>query len=300
MSYHKSVLLQEVIDGLWVQSGKKYIDATLGAGGHTKSIIEHGGVVLGIDQDRDSLAYVRENFKSEILNLKLTIAQGNFAQIQQIAKENRFENVSGILFDLGVSSHQLDEQSRGFSFLQNAPLDMRMNQDLSVSAKELVNGLTKGELMTLFTRYGEEPFAKRIAEKIVSDRLQKPIETTTQLAQLIASVYPKGNHQPASKHGKVHPATKVFQALRIAVNDELGSLEAALAQVLGLLTTNGRVAIISFHSLEDRIVKHTFRDWEEKGFGKVITDKPIEATEEEIQENRRSRSSKLRIFEKSN
>lgn len=287
--YHKSVLLQEVIDGLFVQSGKKYIDATLGAGGHTFAIAEKGGLVLGIDQDSDAIAYVEEKLKDQ--NAKVKVVQGNFAQLEQIAKENGFEQVAGILFDLGVSSHQLDDAKRGFSFMQEAPLDMRMNTTTGVTAKDLVNGLTKGELMQLFTKYGEEPFAKRIAEKIVTERLKTPILTTTELAHLVAMMYPRGNH-------KIHPATKVFQALRIAVNDELGSLEAALAQLLGLLEKNGRVAIISFHSLEDRIVKYTFRDWEEKGLGKMITNKPIEATEAEKEENRRSRSSKLRIFEK--
>lgn len=289
--YHISVLLQEVVDGLQVQSGKKYIDATMGAAGHSLEIIKHGGVVLAIDQDEDAIEHVKDKFQTIMLNDQLKIVQGNFANISEIAEKNEFTNVSGILFDLGVSSHQLDSAERGFSFLKEAPLDMRMDAAFAVTAKDLVNGLTKGELIELFTKYGEEPFAKRIAQRIVEKRQEKPIETTTELAQLVASVYPRGNH-------KVHPATKVFQALRIAVNDELVSLEKALPQALSLLKLNGRIAVISFHSLEDRIAKHTFAKWEEEGFGKIITSKPIEPTEEETTENRRSRSSKLRIFEK--
>lgn len=290
-NYHTSVLLQEAVDGLQIQSGGKYIDATMGAGGHTEKIIEKGGIVLGIDQDIEAIQYVTENFQLAISNSQLRIAQGNFAKLEEIAKENDFASVAGILFDLGVSSHQLNTAGRGFSFLQEAPLDMRMDAGLTVKAKDLVNGLNKGELIQLFTKYGEEPFAKRIAEKIVTERMKSPLETTTQLAALVASVYPKGLH-------KVHPATKVFQALRIAVNDELVSLEEVLPQAIQLLQKGGRIAVISFHSLEDRIVKHTFAVWEEKGLGKIITKKPIEPTEEEKEENRRSRSSKLRIFEK--
>lgn len=290
-NYHISVLLQEAIDGLQVQAGRLYIDATMGAGGHTKEIIERGGLVLGIDQDSDAITYVTENLKSQTSNDTLRIAQGNFADIAEIAKANGFEHVAGVLFDLGVSSHQLEHAERGFSFLHEAPLDMRMDTRLSVTAKDLVNGLNKGELMQLFTKYGEEPFAKRIAERIVADRVMHPIATTTQLARLVAASYPRGNH-------KTHPATKVFQALRIAVNDELGSFEAGLSQALDLVENGGRIVVISFHSLEDRIVKRTFIDWETKGMGKNMTKKPIEPTQIEKEANRKSRSSKMRVFEK--
>lgn len=290
--YHVSVLLQEVVDGLQVAAGEKYIDATLGAAGHSMAMIEKGGIVLGIDQDADAIAYVQElRSKNQELSEKLKIAKGNFARIAEIARENGFGEVSGILFDLGVSSHQLDTGERGFSFLSDAPLDMRMDASLAVSARDLVNGLTKGELVELFTKYGEEPFAKRIAQEIVSVREKKSIESTHELASIVARVYPKGNH-------KVHPGTKVFQALRIAVNDELRSLEEALPQALGTLKKGGRIAIISFHSLEDRIVKQTFLKWEDEKLGKIITKKPIIPGTEEEEKNRRSRSSKLRIFEK--
>lgn len=285
--YHISVLLQEVLDGLQVRPGEKYIDGTLGAAGHALAICQKGGLVLGIDQDEDSIAYVKEHAK----DTRLTVVKGNFANMADIAQTNGFGNVSGILLDLGISSHHVDEGSRGFSFLQEAPLDMRMDRSLAVTAKDLVNGLHKGELTELFTKYGEERFAKRIAEAIVTARQSKPIETTRELAAIVARCYPRGEH-------KVHPATKVFQALRIAVNDELHALESALPQAVNLLEPHGRLAVISFHSLEDRIVKLAFEAFEKKGLGEIITKKPIEPSLEEQEDNRRSRSSKLRIFEK--
>lgn len=284
--YHKSVLLQPTIELLQVRNGEKYIDATLGGGGHSEEIVRAGGEVLGIDQDMDAIQFVREK-----LGDKLTIAQGNFEDITEIAKKNGFGQVAGVLYDLGISSHHVDEGARGFSFLKEAPLDMRMNQNLSVTAADLVNGLNKGELIQLFEKYGEEVFAKRIAEAIVREREGKRIDTTTHLARLIAAVYPGKMH-------KVHPATKVFQALRIAVNDELFVLDKSLPQALDLLIRGGRIAVITFHSLEDRIVKRMFEKWQEEGKGKIITKKPIIPNEEEIEENRRARSSKLRVFER--
>ena len=287
-TYHKAVLLQQTLEQLQVRAGEKYIDATLGGGGHSEEIVRAGGNVLGIDQDSDAISYNKEKFAG---NPNITITQGNFENIKDIAQKNGFENIAGVLYDLGISSHHVDEGSRGFSFLQEAPLDMRMNKDLTVTAADLINGLNKGELIELFENYGEEIFARRIAEGIIKEREKGQITTTTRLAQIVASSYPGGMH-------KVHPATKVFQALRIAVNDELMVLRKSLPQALDLLSTGGRIVIITFHSLEDRIVKNTFLDWEEKGLGKILTKKPIIPTEEEIEENRRSRSSKLRVFEK--
>lgn len=284
--YHTSVLLQETIDGLKIQKGKRYIDATLGAGGHTREIVARGGAVLGIDQDSDALKEAKKNFN----DLPVTIVYGNFAHLIAIARENGFGRVSGIVFDIGVSSHQLNSAERGFSFLQDSPLDMRMDMNLHVSAADLVNGLTKKELAELFMKYGEEKFAHRIAQNIIRQREKMPIVTTKDLADLIYRSYPV--------KGKIHPATRVFQALRIAVNDELHSLEDALPQALELLESKGRIAVITFHSLEDRIVKHAFKKFEEKGLGIIITEKPIEPSREEEEENRRSRSAKLRIFEK--
>lgn len=288
-SYHTSVLLHETIEYLNVRSGKRYIDGTLGGGGHTREILARGGEVLGIDVDQDALDHVKEKFSET--NGKLLLAKGNFRDIETIARENGFESVAGILFDLGVSSHQFDVAERGFSFQKEGPLDMRMDQELQVKANDLINILTKGELYDLFTRLGEERFASTIIRSIIRARRIKPIETTTELSEIISKAVPFS--QP-----KVNPATRVFQALRIAVNDELNTIKEALPKALPLLEKNGRIAVISFHSLEDRIIKLQFREWEEEGMGKSVTKKPIIPGEEEIEANSRSRSAKLRIFEK--
>lgn len=285
--YHTSVLLQETVNSLQVTPGKRYIDATLGGGGHTSYILEKGGVVLGIDTDKDALAFVENHLE----NHNLVVALGNFKDIDIIAQKNTFEQVDGILFDLGVSSHQFDTGERGFSFQKDAPLDMRMGVDLSVTGADLVNGLTKGELIELFTRLGEESFAKRVAKEIVIAREHGLIKTTTELANIAIKAYPKGFH-------KIHPATKIFQALRIAVNDELNSLRIALPKAVSLLKKQGRLVVISFHSLEDRIVKNFLDECQEGGIGKVITKKPIVPAEEEVLQNKRSRSAKLRVLEK--
>lgn len=289
--YHKSVLLQEVLEYLAPSEGKKYIDATLGGGGHTGEILKHGGEVLGIDADADALSFVSSHYASEIAHLKLKVARGNFRDIGKIAKEQGFMNVSGILFDLGVSSFQLDTPERGFSFTREGPLDMRLDTRLSVRAQDLLAVLPKGGLYDLFTTFGEERFARRISDRIVSARQVKPIETTTELAQIIRSSVPR--------YAKgIDPATRVFQALRIAVNDELGSLQIALPEAVRLLEKGGKLVVISFHSLEDRIVKTTFLDLVKQGTGTVLTKKPIVPFVEEQRENPRSRSAKLRVFEK--
>lgn len=288
--YHISVLLQEAVDALQIQKGKRYIDATLGAGGHTREILARGGIVLGIDQDADAIAQVSSHFRSALAEKKLIIAKSNFSHIGDIAKQHEFTNVAGVLFDLGVSGHQLDTGERGFSFLSDAPLDMRMDKELAVTASDLLKVLTKKELYELFRDYGEETYAWKLAQVIDSARRVTPITTTKQLADLVARSVPK--------KGNVHPATKIFQALRIAVNDELGAIEEGLQQAVSLVAGGGRVVIISFHSLEDRIVKKAFAALAEKGVGKVMTEKPIVPTEEEIQANKRSRSAKMRIFEK--
>lgn len=290
-NYHIPVLLQEVLTNLTIQPGELYIDATLGGGGHTFAMIAQGARVLGIDVDEDAIVHVRENLKSHGITegKELTMAKGNFAKIDEFATNSHFNPVSGILLDIGVSSHQLDTPERGFSF-QDGPLDMRMDSSLTVSAKELINGLTEKELVDVFERLGEEHAARKIARAIVERRKQAPIVTTGELAELI---------RRSSFGGQsVHPATRVFQALRIAVNDELFVLEQALPKALMLLRPGGRLAVISFHSLEDRIVKKTFESMASKGMGKIITHKPIQATDEEVLQNRRSRSAKLRVIEK--
>ncbi|MDP2637873.1 MAG: 16S rRNA (cytosine(1402)-N(4))-methyltransferase RsmH [Candidatus Levybacteria bacterium] len=298
-NYHKSVLLQKTIDGLRVKKDGKYIDATLGGGGHTKQILELGGVVLGIDADQDSIDHVRElKIKNSKLKIweRLRIIRGNFRDIDKIAHSNSFNNIAGIIFDLGVSSHQIDSSRRGFSFQSEGPLDMRMDQELGVTARDLIKILTKEELCEIFTKYGEESRAWIISDAIVKARNIKPIETTGELARVIENgLKRKGmsaGFSPASQ------SKKVFQALRIIVNDELNAIGEALPKAVDLLEENGRLCVISFHSLEDRIVKNKFIEFEEKSLGEIITEKPMVPSEKEIEENNRARSAKLRIFER--
>ncbi len=260
--YHIPVLLNEVLEVLDVKPGEKYIDCTFGGGGHARAIGQAGGIVLGIDQDPEAHAQI----------------QRNFAHLKEIAIEAGFNPVAGILFDLGVSSHQLETPERGFSFNFDAPLDMRMNPAAGLTAADLVNAGSEKELANLFWRYGEERESRKIAKAIV---LNRPIKTTNQLAEVILKVSHRG------KNDRTHPATRVFQALRIAVNDELASLEVALPQAMDLLKIGGKLAVISFHSLEDRIVK------------KFMTKSElIRPTKGEIANNPRARSGKLRVMEK--
>lgn len=290
-NYHTSVLLQEVLTLLAVRHDGLYIDCTLGGGGHTFKIIEKGGRVLGFDVDEDAIAFVKERLREKNLNEgeELTIVQSNFNVVGKIAPKLGFGKVDGILMDLGVSSHQFDEPSRGFSF-RDGPLDMRMGKALGVSAGDLVNGLTEKELRELFERFGEEPFARKIAKRITEARRKSPIKRTEELAELIR----------ATVHGEqgIHPATRVFQALRIAVNDELNILQEVLPQAVELLKPQGRLAVISFHSLEDRIVKQMFEQLKKEDKVRMVTNKPVTASEEEVLQNKRARSAKLRVIEK--
>lgn len=290
--YHTPVLLQEVLQALNIQKDAKYIDATLGGGGHTFEIVKRGGRVLGIDVDEDALKHVEDELGKEI-----TIVRGNFREIDTVAKEHGFENAAGILFDLGVSSFQLDKAEKGFSFMYSGPLDMRMDTTLKVSAGDLVNGLTRGELYELFTRLGEERNAKRIAAEIVLEREKGEIKTTDQLVKIIEKAFGVTNEVISQKR-RSQMCMRIFQALRIAVNDELGVIQDVLPKALQAIDKNGRIVVISFHSLEDRVVKQTFLDFEKKGLGKIVTKKPITATDEELQINRRSRSAKMRVFQK--
>jgi len=294
--YHIPALLNETVKALDIKPKHKYIDATLGGGGHSVEIVKKGGILLGIDQDPEAVSYASERLKNaqacpDLLPPKLV--QSNFAEIDKVAKEFGFEKVAGILFDLGVSSHQLETSNRGFSFNQEGPLDMRMNPNLSVTAKDLVNGLNEGELAELFWKLGEEKFSRRFAKAICQARLNKPIETCNDLSQIILQeVSPRG------RFARIHPATRVFQALRIAVNDELNSLKIALPKAVELLGSQGRIVVLSFHSLEDGIVKRFFIDQKEKGILKIISKSPITPTKEEIRLNPRARSAKLRAAEK--
>ena len=286
-NFHTPVLLQEVLSGLKIEPGQKYIDATIGGGGHGFEILKKGGILLGIDVDTEALEFVKRRWKVECGNWNtveenLKLARGNFRDIDTIAHLNKFEKVKGIIFDLGVSSHQIDEAGRGFSFQKEGPLDMRMSQDLQIKALDLVNALNKGELYEIFTKLGEESGARAISEHIIRARSIEPIRTTSDLAKLIF---------PTAR-------PKIFQALRIAVNDELNAIREALPKALELLESGGRMLVISFHSLEDRIVKQQFMKFENENKGIIVTKKPIIPNSEELQRNRRSMSSKLRIFEK--
>lgn len=303
--FHTSVLLKEAVDYLRIEKGKWYIDATLGGGGHTFAIAQAGGLVLGIDADQDAIDHVTKQMTID--NLPVTIEKetvlerGNFRNIREIAEKHDMTRVAGVLFDLGVSSHQVDTGVRGFSFQNNGPLDMRMDAAVDsvqgVRARDLLHALGKDELMQLFREYGEERNARKIAEAIITRRTNKTIETTDELVQIIE--YAQGRRGGArSPKDRAILNTKVFQALRIAVNDELGSLEIALPQAIELLETGKRLVVISFHSLEDRIVKRAFLKFAADGLGTILTKKPVVPTEEEQKENPRSRSAKLRVFEK--
>ncbi len=291
MKYHKSVLLNEGINALNVAKGRKYIDATLGGGGHTEELLNRGGVVLGIDQDDEALSFVKARLDSK----NLILAKGNFRNIDTVARAHGFEKVWGILFDLGISSHQIDTPERGFSYILPGPLDMRMDKDLTVKASDLVNALGKSELIELFKNFGEETNANRVSDLIIKRRKIAPFKTTDDLTLTLATAY---GFKTVNDFARATSGKRVFQALRIAVNDELGSLKEALPKALDLLENEGRIAIITFHSLEDRIVKRAFLEFQAKKLGKILTDKPILPTQEEIKENGRSKSAKLRIFEK--
>ena len=284
---HLPVLLDEVIEFLAVKPGGKYLDATLGGGGHTQEIIRRGGQIFGIDQDPQAVKIARQRLHPTHAKVVL----GNFADLETIAREHGFTAVDGILFDLGVASFQLDTAARGFSFQADAPLDMRMNPDLAVTAADLVNALGRKELTTLFTKLAQERLAAPIANAIVEFRRLRPITTTGQLAALVERIYGR-------RRGKLHPATKVFLGLRIAVNDELNNLKAALPQAINLLQPDGRLVVISFHEGEDRIVKQFFKTLSLTHQGTILTKKPLSPDLEEITANPRSRSAKLRAFVK--
>ena len=295
--YHVSVLLKEAIELLQVKKNGKYIDATLGGGGHTRAVLENGGLVLGIDLDQEALYFINQNQISNIKNQKLILTQGNFKDIARIARLNRFEKVDGIIYDVGVSSHQIDSGERGFSYLKNGPLDMRMDKENAVKASDLINILTKGDLYELFSRLGQERRARVISDRITRARRIKAIQTTEELLEVIKDAYGLKT-KTLSPFIKAAISKRVFQALRMAVNSELENLKESLPQAIDLLEKGGRIVTITFHSLEDRIVKHSFLEFEKNKQGKIITKKPMIPNEEEIRNNRRSASAKLRVFEK--
>lgn len=296
MDFHKPVLLKEVKSFLDPKPGDLIIDATVGGGGHTREFLRAGARVLAIDRDLEAIEALFKEFGD---NSNLILIRGNFNSIKQIAQENGFSGVKGILMDLGVSSNQLAKSERGFSFLKEGPLDMRMDRTLGVSAYDIVNNFEERRLHEIFETFGQEKFSRAIAHAICSARQMKPIKTTTELAAIIKGVGDRGVRKSHYRLGtlKIHRATKTFQALRIVVNSELLNLEEALPQTVDLLEPKGRLAVISFHSLEDGIVKRFFK-YEERFM--VLTKKPVGPQPEEVNSNPRSRSARLRVAQRIN
>lgn len=299
---HISVLLNECIEALNIKSDGIYVDGTAGGAGHSLEIAKRikDGMLYALDRDPDAIKVATERLK----DLPATVLQTNFSRMKEVLSEQGVEKVDGILLDLGVSSYQLDTAERGFSYHKDAPLDMRMSKS-GISAGDIVNNFTEKELSDIFFRFGEEKFSHRIASKIVAVRQEKKIETTLELAEIISSAV------PAAARRDGHPARKCFQALRIAVNGELDALAEALDKCFGMLNTGGVLAIITFHSLEDRMVKQKFKEYctgctcppdfpvcvcGKTPKGRLLTRKPIEPSKEELQVNPRSRSAKLRVI----
>ena len=304
---HKPVMLSECIKGLNIKPDGIYVDGTLGGAGHSKEIakiLSKDGLLIGIDRDDDALKAAKENLK-EFQNVKFV--KDNHDNIKQILEDLEIEKVDGILLDLGVSSYQLDERNRGFSYLGENELDMRMDKTQELTAQKIVNTYSEEKLANIIYEYGEERFSRQIAKNICEERKQKEIVTTKQLVEIIEKSIPK------SKQNDGHPAKRTFQAIRIEVNDEIKPLYNTIKNCIDCLNDNGRLCVITFHSLEDRAVKNAMNDAKgkctcpsdlpycvcgAKSLGKIITRKPIVATEEELEQNSRSKSAKLRIFER--
>ncbi len=287
---HEPVLLAEVVEWLRPAPGKWLVDATVGLGGHASALLERlvpGGRLLGLDCDAEALALARERLKGFEGHFELV--HGNFRDLAEHVARHSGRGADGVVMDLGVSSYQLEEPSRGFSFNLDGALDMRMDASRGITAAELIARSSAAELERIFRNYGEERYARRLARAVFERR--KALRTTRDLAALIEAVVP-------TRERRLHPATRVFQALRIAVNDELGALEAALGTLPQWLAPGGRAAIIAFHSLEDRLVKRAFRDYERAGDVTVLTRKPVRPTAAEVAANPRSRSARLRVAER--
>jgi 16S rRNA (cytosine1402-N4)-methyltransferase len=301
--YHRPVLGDEMVELLTPRPGAVVVDATCGGGGHTERILKTGAHVVALDQDPDAIAYVRKHLAH--LLRRLTLRQANFRYADKVLDELGIRTISGALLDIGVSSRQLENAERGFSIMRNGPLDMRMDPARPLTAADIINTYSEEELTRLFRDLGEEPAARRIASLIVKERKTTAFRQTLPLARTIEKV--------VGRHGRRHPATQVFQALRMEVNDELGALEEGLRVLTSRLEPGARIAVISFHSLEDRIVKNFFRDHSREWLDRrewpeakrnpeydlaVVTPKPVEPTAEEQRVNPRSRSAKLRVAEK--
>ena len=306
MEYHKPVLFDEVIENIISNKEGVYLDCTLGGAGHTQGILENtseGAVVVAIDQDDDAIEFAEK--KLEKYKGRIKIFKDNFKNLDTVLYMAGYEKISGILMDIGVSSYQLDDPERGFSYKYEAKLDMRMDKNAKISAYEVINEFSEQEISDILYKYGEEPRARKIAKRIAEQRKEKNIETTTELADIVI--------RAIGKSMKRHPAKRTFQAIRMYVNKELEVLEEALEKAVEHLEDKGRLLVITFHSLEDRIVKNKFRDFEKpckcppdipicvcgkESLGKVITKKPIVAGESELKDNSRAHSAKLRVFER--
>lgn len=305
---HVSVLLEEAVDALEVKDGGLYVDGTLGGGGHSEAILKRSESCRLIGIDRDTEAIAAAGKRLERFSGRIELVNSNFADISDVLRARGIEKIDGAVLDLGVSSYQLDNAERGFSYMKDAPLDMRMNRNDTKTAYDVVNTYDKDRLCSIFYRYGEEKWSKRIAEFIVKRRETEPIKTTLELAEIISAAIPAGARDRGS-----HPAKRVFQAIRIEVNGELEILKNAICDFVSLLDKGGRLAVITFHSLEDRIVKQCFselaagctcpRDFPVCVCGKqpavkIITKKPLLPSDGEMSQNPRSKSAKLRVAEK--
>ena len=306
LEYHKPVLFDEVMENIISEGDAVYVDCTLGGGGHTEGMLERSSTeskVIGIDQDKEAINFAKERLKK--YGNKIEIFQDNFRNLDTVIYLAGYNKVDRMLMDIGVSSNQLDNLERGFSYRYDAKLDMRMDRNLKISAYEVVNDFSEKEIADILYKYGEEPKSRKIAKNIVEYRKNKKIETTLELSEIII--------KSIGKSMKKHPSKRTFQAIRIFVNKELEVLEEALDKAVNLLNNNGKLLVITFHSLEDRMVKEKFREYEnpctcppeipvcvcnKKSLGKVITKKPIIAKESELNENNRAHSAKLRIFER--
>lgn len=309
---HRPVLLEETIESLKIRPDGIYVDGTLGGAGHASQVckrLSEKGRFVGIDQDDCALQAAGERLKEFGKNVRIDCVKSNYCQMKSVLENLGIDKVDGILLDIGLSSYQLDNAERGFTYREDAPLDMRMDQSSSFSAKDVVNQYDEMQLYRVIRDYGEEKFAKNIAKHIVAARQEKEIETTGELIEIIKASIPAKVRATGG-----HPAKRTFQAIRIEVNRELEVLQDSIDEMIDLLNDGGRLCIITFHSLEDRIVKNKFRENEDpcicpknfpvcvcgrKSKGKVITRKPIVPSEQEVEENKRSKSSKLRVFEKS-
>ncbi len=291
---HSPVMYKEVLAMLNLKDGLVVVDATLGMGGHALGIAEKvapHGKLIGFDKDAESLEVAKESLKKFSKNC--IFVQDDFRNLDKVLEDKGISGVDAFIFDLGISSYQLDDAERGFGFRNEGPLDMRMDRKSFISAYDLLNNLTEEEISSILWRFGQERFSRRIARVVVTARQRSPVSSTRELADLVVRAMPKG-----MRHQRIHPATRTFQALRIAVNRELEALDEALKKAVPLLNKGGRICVISFHSLEDKIVKENFRELAKSGDFSLVFKKVLRPSEEEVRDNPRSRSAKMRVIER--